>query len=69
VRYPELLLKLQAVYGFYHLTDPQVFLSNFTEEPRAARGSSTGTASGPMDLGVNFIVMFFPGSNSGGLRA
>jgi len=26
VRYPELLLKLQAaVYGLYHMTDPQVF--------------------------------------------
>ena len=26
VRYPELLLKLQAaVYGLYHMTDPEVF--------------------------------------------
>src|SRR5262249_61982541 len=32
VRYPELLLKLQAaVYGLYHMTDPQVFYNRSEE--------------------------------------
>src|SRR5260370_40133555 len=34
VRYPELLLKLQAaVYGLYHMTDPQVFYTARTCGP------------------------------------
>ena len=31
VRYPELLLSLQAqIYGLYHMTDPEVFFNRIT---------------------------------------
>jgi uncharacterized protein len=63
VRYPELLLALQAdVYGLYHMTDPSVFYNRedlWTVAADAASGEQAARAAAPMD--PNFIVMKLPG--------
>ena len=65
VRYPELLLRLQAeVYGLYHMTDPEVFynredLWNVATELR----SSEGGEQGPQTMDPNFVLMKLPGEN------
>jgi uncharacterized protein len=63
VRYPELLLKLQAeVYGLYHMTDPAVFYNRedlwtvATEVGMSARGEQTTQPMQP-----NFVLMKLPG--------
>jgi uncharacterized membrane protein (UPF0182 family) len=63
VRYPELLLKLQAeVYGLYHMTDPEVFYNRedlwtvATEVGMARAGEQTTQAMQP-----NFVLMKLPG--------
>ena len=63
VRYPELLLKLQAsVYGLYHMTDPEVFYNreDLWSVAREVGMSSQGTqATQPME--PNFVLMKLPG--------
>ncbi len=67
VRYPELLLKLQAeVYGLYHMTNPGVFynredLWTVATEVGASgiSGSSTEQQTQPMQ--PNFVLMKLPG--------
>jgi len=63
VRYPELLLKLQAeVYGLYHMTDPSVFYNRedlwtvATEVGLGDSGEQTTMAMQP-----NFVLMKLPG--------
>ena len=63
VRYPELLLKLQAeVYGLYHMTDPGAFYNRedlwtvATEVGMSERGEQTTQAMQP-----NFVLMKLPG--------
>ena len=63
VRYPELLLKLQAeVYGLYHMTDPEVFYNRedlwtvATEVGMSEGGEQTTQAMQP-----NFVLMKLPG--------
>jgi hypothetical protein len=63
VRYPELLLKLQAdVYGLYHMTDPEVFYNRedlwtvASEVGMNARGEQATQAMEP-----NFVLMKLPG--------
>ncbi len=63
VRYPELLLKLQAeVYGLYHMTDPEAFYNRedlwtiATEVGMSAEGEQTTQAVQP-----NFVLMRLPG--------
>jgi len=63
VRYPELLLKLQAeVYGLYHMTDPQAFYNRedlwtvATEVGMSEGGGQTTQAMQP-----NFVLMKLPG--------
>jgi uncharacterized membrane protein (UPF0182 family) len=63
VRYPELLLKLQAeVYGLYHMTDPGVFYNRedlwtvATEVGMSEGGEQTTQAMQP-----NFVLMKLPG--------
>jgi uncharacterized membrane protein (UPF0182 family) len=63
VRYPELLLKLQAeVYGLYHMTNPQVFFNRedlwtvATENGSSDNGDQTRVAMQP-----NFVLMKLPG--------
>jgi hypothetical protein len=66
VRYPELLLKLQAsVYGLYHMTNPEVF---YNREDLWAVPNEVGTGAGntqssqPME--PNFVLMKLPGESS-----
>jgi uncharacterized membrane protein (UPF0182 family) len=66
VRYPELLLKLQAaVYGLYHMTDPEVF---YNREDLWTVASEVGMSeSGEQKAQVmepNFVLMKLPGENS-----
>ena len=63
VRYPELLLKLQAeVYGLYHMTDPEAFYNRedlwtvATEVGMGDAGQQTTQAMQP-----NFVLMKLPG--------
>jgi uncharacterized protein len=65
VRYPELLLKLQAeVYGLYHMTDPEAFYNRedlwtvATEVGMSEGGEQTTQAMQP-----NFVLMKLPGEN------
>jgi uncharacterized membrane protein (UPF0182 family) len=65
VRYPELLLKLQAeVYGLYHMTDPEAFYNRedlwtvATEVGMGEGGAQTTQAMQP-----NFVLMKLPGES------
>ena len=66
VRYPELLFKLQsAVYGLYHMTQPEVFFNR--EDLWTVATESTGTDNAgnqnviPME--PNFVLMKLPGGS------
>jgi len=63
VRYPEMLLKLQAdVYGTYHMTDPEVF---YNREDLWSVASEVGQTSqgtqGTIPMEPNFVLMTLPG--------
>jgi uncharacterized protein len=63
VRYPELLLKLQAaVYGLYHMTDPQVF---YNREDLWTVASEVGMDEAGQQktqaVEPNFVLMRLPG--------
>ena len=63
VRYPELLLSLQAeVYGLYHMTNPEVF---YNREDLWTVATQTGMASGgeqtTQAMAPNFVLMKLPG--------
>ena len=65
MRYPELLLKLQAeVYGLYHMTDPEAFYNRedlwtvATEVGMSEGGEQTTQAMQP-----NFVLMKLPGES------
>ncbi len=66
VRYPELLLKLQAeVYGLYHMTNPEVFYNRedlWTVATDAASAQQAAKEGAPMD--PNFVVMKLPGETA-----
>ena len=66
VRYPELLLRLQAAaYGLYHMTDPEVFYNRedlWTVASEVGMTSSGDQAAQPMD--PNFVLMKLPGESS-----
>jgi hypothetical protein len=63
VRYPELLLKLQAeVYGLYHMTNPEVFYNRedlWTVATEVGTDESGAQATQPMQ--PNFVLMKLPG--------
>jgi uncharacterized protein len=65
VRYPELLLKLQAaVYGLYHMTDPGVFYNRedlWTVASEVGLDSSGAQTTLPME--PNFVLMKLPGES------
>lgn len=66
VRYPELLLKMQAsVYGLYHMTEPEVF---YNREDLWTVASEVGTSeSGEQKsqaMEPNFVLMKLPGETS-----
>jgi uncharacterized membrane protein (UPF0182 family) len=63
VRYPELLLRLQAaVYGVYHMTDPEVFYNRedlWTVASEVGLNPQNQQAARPME--PNFVLMALPG--------
>ena len=63
MRYPELLLKMQAeVYGLYHMTDPEVFYNRedlWTVATEVGMGEGGGQTTQPMQ--PNFVLMKLPG--------
>ncbi len=63
VRYPELLLKLQAeVYGLYHMTDPQTFYNREDLWTVATEvGMSEGGEQATQAMQPNFVLMRLPG--------
>lgn len=66
VRYPELLLSLQAeVYGLYHMTDPEVF---FNREDQWTVATQTGPGGGGEQsmqaMQPNFVLMTLPGETN-----
>jgi uncharacterized protein len=64
VRYPELLLALQAeVYGLYHMTDPQVFYNR--EDLWTVASEATAAEPGAKaSMEPNFVLMKLPGEPS-----
>jgi len=69
VRYPELLLSLQAdVYGLYHMTDPEVFYNREDQWTVATEnGSSQSGDQTAQPMHPNFVLMTLPGE-AGGLE-
>jgi uncharacterized membrane protein (UPF0182 family) len=63
VRYPELLLKLQAaVYGLYHMTDPEVFYNREDLWTVASEvGMNEGGEQATQMMEPNFVLMKLPG--------
>jgi len=63
VRYPELLLKLQAeAYGLYHMTDPQVFYNREDLWTVATEvGMGEGGEQTTQSMQPNFVLMKLPG--------
>ncbi|HTI36955.1 MAG TPA: UPF0182 family protein [Vicinamibacterales bacterium] len=65
VRYPELLLALQAnVYGLYHMTDPEVFYNRedlWSVATDVATSQQSQSSSAEME--PNFLVMKLPGES------
>src|SRR5213593_1831393 len=63
VRYPELLLKLQAeVYGLYHMTDPGAFYNREDLWTVATEvGMSEGGGQTTQTMQPNFVLMKLPG--------
>jgi uncharacterized protein len=66
IRYPELLLRLQAqVYGLYHMTDPVVFYNRedlWTIATEVGMGQTGEQATMPME--PNFVLMKLPENDS-----
>lgn len=66
VRYPELLLRMQAAaYGLYHMTDPVVFYNRedlWTVASEIGASASGDQAARPMD--PNFVLMKLPGESN-----
>ena len=66
VRYPELLLKTQAVvYGLYHMTDPEVFYNRedlWTVASEVGLSESGEQRAQPME--PNFVLMKLPGETA-----
>ena len=65
IRYPELLLKLQAqVYGLYHMTDPVVFYNRedlWTVASEVSTDESGEQGAHPIE--PNFVLMKLPGQS------
>ena len=70
VRYPELLLKLQAeVYGLYHMTDPEAFYNREDLWTVATEvGMGDGGEQTTQTMQPNFVLMKLPGRNRRGVR-
>ncbi len=66
VRYPEMLLKLQAaVYGLYHMTNPEVFYNREDLWTVASEvGMSDAGEQKTQTMEPNFVLMKLPGENN-----
>ena len=66
VRYPELLLKMQAaVYGLYHMTDPEVFYNREDLWTVASEvGLSDSGEQKTQGMEPNFVLMKLPGETT-----
>ena len=66
VRYPELLLKLQAaVYGLYHMTDPEVFYNREDLWTVASEvGMSDSGEQKTQAMEPNYVLMKLPGESA-----
>jgi uncharacterized protein len=66
VRYPELLLKVQAnVYSLYHMTDPEVFYNREDLWTVASEvGMSDSGDQKALGMEPNYVLMKLPGENS-----
>jgi uncharacterized membrane protein (UPF0182 family) len=66
VRYPELLLQLQAsVYGLYHMTDPGVFYNREDLWSVASEvGMTAGREQAAQTMEPNFVLMTLPGEKA-----
>ncbi len=66
VRYPELLLTLQAeIYGLYHMNDPEVFYNRedlWTVATQTGLGDEGEQTAQPME--PNFVLMKLPGEQN-----
>jgi hypothetical protein len=66
VRYPELLLSVQAqVYGLYHMTNPEVFYNRedlWTVATQTGTGDDGEQTAQPME--PNFVLMKLPGESN-----
>jgi uncharacterized protein len=64
VRYPELLLQIQAeAYGLYHMTVPDVFYNREDLWTVAGKGASTERGAPPQPMEPNFVLMTLPGES------
>jgi uncharacterized membrane protein (UPF0182 family) len=64
VRYPELLLRLQAdVYGLYHMTDPEVFYNREDLWTVASEVDLSDGEQAAQEMQPNFVLMKLPGEN------
>jgi uncharacterized protein len=60
IRYPELLLELQAtVYGLYHMTDPEMFYNR--EDLWTVATEVSAQTGQPAAIDPNFVLMTLPG--------
>jgi uncharacterized membrane protein (UPF0182 family) len=65
VRYPQLLLELQAaVYTLYHMTDPATFYNREDLWSVAAEIVSTSREQTPQTMDPNFVLMNLPGERA-----
>jgi uncharacterized protein len=66
MRYPELLLQLQAsVYGLYHMTDPGAFYNREDLWAIATEGGLTARRDqNPQTMEPNFVLMRLPGEQA-----
>jgi len=66
VRYPELLLRMQAaVYALYHMTDPEVFYNREDLWTVASEvGASDSGEQRTLSMEPNFVLMKLPGASS-----
>lgn len=66
IRYPELLLSLQAeAYGLYHMTNPEVFFNGEDKWTVATEtGANAGGEQGAQPMQPNFVMMKLPGGQA-----
>ncbi len=66
VRYPEMLVSLQAeLYGLYHMTDPEVFYNREDQWTVATEnGSQQDGDQAPTPMSPNFVLMTLPGESN-----